>query len=209
MQMKKMIIKPWHCLWLFVICCSLTISVNAGQRVIELTESSLPPQGQWTSAQLAVSGFRLGMTRPEVLSTAQHQELRVKDDRDLRKVTCEDDWCALFSRQGLYKGVNLHFDQQGNLDRIRISVNTAGDADVLKGVVARSLRGGLGELFQHYSPALRLRLFGREDEQKVRTEPHYTYRDYAYRHLGIAIHEEWWDKDDQPVDLDLDLVWPK
>lgn len=209
MQMKKVILKPWHWLWLFVICCSLTISVNAGQRVIELTESSLPPLGQWTSAQLAVFGFELGMTRAEVFSTAQRQELRFKDNSDLRKATCEDDWCDLVNRQGWYKGVDVHFDQHGKVDRIRISVNTAGDADVLKGVVARSLRGGLGELFQHYSSELRLRLFGREDEQKVRKNLRAIYRDYTYRHLGIELHERWWDKDDQPDDLDLDLVWPK
>jgi hypothetical protein len=192
---------------LFLIGFSISPCLADSLSYIELTRSSAPAPQQWNSNAIAVCGFRLGITKDEMFSIAKKHGLQTSDrsTQALAGVTnrCDSDVCTVEDEHRRYIGLDLHFDNNGKVDRLTISTSLDGTPDILNANISRQFRGELRKFFLDYSDELRLRLFGREDQTRERKDGPYRYVDYEYSREGIRLHAGFYRNDSKPFELSM------
>jgi hypothetical protein len=160
-------------------------------RHIELTKRDLFAIKNWTSLDISVLGFYLGMTRKEAQGNAIAQRLRIAIDVPPpapcpHKNQGED--CDIFNRQDHYIGLSIHFDTEDRISRIVVEREPpAADPSVRRADVARRFKGSSHALFFAYTDALRVKLLGPESNRVLPTDRRETAARFSYSRLGVTV----------------------
>ncbi|HKV05778.1 MAG TPA: hypothetical protein VJO53_11825 [Candidatus Acidoferrales bacterium] len=185
-------------------------------RTIELPQDDLFSYKGWTSSQVSVLGFRLGMTRAEAFSHANDQKLTFENVDAAHDTACSTaSLCDLYS-QGkpyrLYRGIEIHFSKDNRVEGIAIEVTPVGaDTVVRRNRLSRSFVGGTYQFFEHYSDSLRLRLLGPESTKHFDQEPgmEWSRTTYQYPRLGLIVDCDYYKESPGSLfDLTVTLVPP-
>jgi hypothetical protein len=158
-------------------------------RRIELTDSDLLARRNWSSLDVSILGFHLGMARREAEANARRQGDRVvENDWPYRPCTQEARACAIFDGDQVWIGLDLYFDGRGHVSELRVErVPPFADVSARRANVARRFKGMTRNLFFNYSNGLRTRLLGTEDSRVLPTEPGDKAVRFEYRRLGLAL----------------------
>jgi hypothetical protein len=199
-------------LLLYVVCePGARLHASAGDaKVIELTQVDLFSFVGWQRQSVALNGFVVGMTRTQATELALERDLRFVPTGKLEG-PCRQGPCDIYKVRGPWIGVALFFDATDKVDKIKVSVPVDAAPEVKRANVARQFKGLTCQLFNHYSDALRQKIFGpAEGKENPQMPPGSALVDeeYDYLHSGIIVHTTI-DKRDhppKPFDLEIDFV---
>jgi hypothetical protein len=153
-------------------------SAASGGGVLELTETDVLANHDWTSEAIRVLGFHLGMSRAGAVENAHKRNLNLNCLRN----------CDVCDQQNvLCNGISLRFGGDGNVDAIYVMRPLAeSPEDLRKFSVTGEFKGQTYSLFHRYSDALRLKLLGAEvgkvEDRETRTTTYY------YPRFGLTVY---------------------
>jgi len=177
------------------VICTLSVSVltaysqpdtqaSAGP-TIELTRTDLFAIPHWSSKDVCVLGFRLGMTRQEAVKHAEilRMKLMGEDERQCGATTR----CYVADQRGLTTGVDLVFGRKGQLSSLSITKIAEDSQPVSGGApwVHWRLKGSTYDLFSNYSDGLRQKVLGAEASKT--TEPITGTLTFRYPQRGAVL----------------------
>lgn len=199
-------VNAWAVSLLFTLVCVVAFLSSAPREAspdsttkLEITQIDLFGLRHWSSTQVTIYGFRLGMTIREASALARRKRFSLNEEAtqgpclELPKNPNFDvDWraCHVMTARALPTGVELHFrDRDSVVDRIEVYVLPAwgSPASWRRDALTKRLIGRTYRLMNHYSDELRLSFLGPEDSSEERRESSYLVRkSYLYRKLGLV-----------------------
>ncbi len=152
----------------------------------------------WRSDQVSILGFMLGMSRPDVLRSAQQNELHLDDDHG--QGCLKDSTCSVFSGHK-YCGIALLFDEGDALDKIRVELQRRNASrEERSSWLATKFQGTTLQFAESYSDNLRIRILGFPDAMSaggilpppLLTRPSaknssLPHREYQYSRKGVVL----------------------
>lgn len=176
-----------------VACSTFQMAVQETMAArIELTENDLFGSASWTSTQVSVLGFHLGMTWADALTKAREQKLQLKDTKepaDVRMCTGKG-LCEVFNSAGSTIGLTVTFGESQEVTELLVQKISPGvPAYDEKNQVSLRFRGETFKLFHQYSNERRLKLLGPEassSEDRLLTT-------FGYPGLGVYLECYPWD----------------
>jgi hypothetical protein len=181
-----------------LVFCALVSTMFRGQaqksaagtgRVLELTQVDALAKRNWTSENIRVLEFHLGMSKTEAIENARKRNLNLNCLKN----------CDVCDQQNvLCNGISLSFGSDGNVDAIYVMRPLAeAPEDLRKFSVTGQFKGQTYALFHTYSDALRLKLLGpgagRVEDHATRTTtyyyPRYGLRIYVNRSANPKVSE--------------------
>jgi hypothetical protein len=158
-----------------------------------MTESDLFSTHGWTSQQVRILGFRLGMTWPEVQEQARSRRLSVlvaPDPDGMTPTPCAGQGSCKVC-EGPYRCGGLDLDFGANHEVVEMSVTKVPDfaaKEVQRDALQRRFKGATRDFFEKYSKDLRLELLGPESSQESNSNGDLVYNyTYKYPELGMVI----------------------
>lgn len=163
------------------------------RKLLELTMTDVFALKSWNSSMLSVLGFRLGMKRSEVATTAAREGLRLSESKPPNERPCESNRCDVESRRGIYIGISLEFDSHASISQIDVEAIPSDAAPaVRRAAITKKFKGNTYEFFNHYSEALRSKLLGPGIlvRKEVDSPPKVPVMDvvYSYPEHGLRIY---------------------
>jgi len=150
------------------------------QGPLEMTREDVFAARNWTSDEITVLDFHLGMNRAEAIKNARKRELELFCVRFTSCDVCDN-------TDTLCDGINLHLGSHDQIDSINVfRPLTDAPEDLRKFSVIQQFKGQTYVLFHSYSNVLRLKLLGpessRQDDRFMRTTK------YFYPLRGIQLY---------------------
>ncbi len=170
-------------LFLFETCAGTRNQVNEvhkssktrGTR-LELTEVDVLARHDWSSEDVAVLGFHLGMKRAEAMENARERKLTLMATTHQDTSPCSVSHCDVCDEKVICNGIGLEFDSGESVDAINI-VRTEPDfsSEVRNASIVRHFKGRTYSFFHNYSNELRLKLLGSESKREENASVKYLY----------------------------------
>jgi len=127
--------------------------------LIQLTKADPFEVPGWTSAQLSVLGFHLGMTRQAAAAHAHSLGLALR--AEILPGDCPTQaWCDLCDTHDICNGVALQFSDEKVITLQIMEVPKDADPAVREKAVQWNLKGNMYSLLNRYSSQLRVKLLG-------------------------------------------------
>lgn len=151
--------------------------VSKQKHVLEMTRVDLFSEANWTSEEIKILGFHLGMSRADAEENARSHGLTLRclkycDVCDTKDVLC--------------KGMGFHFGADDSVESIYVFRPLQEASQKLrKFSVTQEFKGQTFRIFHSYSDDLRLRLFGRESRREE--EPVTRTTKYFYSKRGVEL----------------------
>jgi hypothetical protein len=193
---------------------SFLVASNKASSSLEITEVDLFSFRQWTSLDISVGGFKLGMTKEDVSRLAERKAYKILDTLG-RKQECEQERCDVYSQSSRPLGVSLVYGDDAKLREIEIDssqmYSESGEPDWAKDVIALKLHGDTDRLVNHFSQELCHKLLGNETRKEQDGNSRVSAASAIYENRGIAIHYaiDLRGKQRSFFDLELSLIPPK
>jgi len=153
-------------------------SVASNGRVLELTQVDALGKANWSSADIGILEFHLGMSRAEAMENARKRNLNLNCVKN----------CDICDQQNvLCNGITLRFGSDGNVDAIYVMRPLAeAPEDLRKFSVTGQFKGHTYSLFHAYSNSLRLKVLG---PAAGKVEDHATQTTtYYYPRYGLTLY---------------------
>lgn len=158
--------------------------------VIEITQRDLFALHGWNSADVSVLGAQLGMTRTQVLKVVSAKGLILKCFSNGRELPTGPG-CGVFFPPDTDTTVGFKFDTTDRISEIFIDQTVTYAREWNKHQISRKrLHGYTLQLVNHYTDALREKLFGSADLEERKDAGGGTEADYYYhyRKIGLTLH---------------------
>jgi hypothetical protein len=130
---------------------------------IELTERDLFASDNWTSTQVSVVGFHLGMSWSDALRTARAEklQLRAEGTPGLEQACAGQGRCDVFDAEGRPTSISMTFGEKQEINDLSVEkIYTGASPWAEKNQVCLRFKGRTFSLFNQYSKELRLKLLG-------------------------------------------------
>ena len=193
---------------------SFLVASDKPTHSLEITEVDLFSSRQWTSLDISVGGFTLGMTKEDVNRLAAQKAYKIFDTLG-RKQECEQNRCDVYSQGSRPLGVSLVYGEDAKLREIEIDsfqmYSESGEPDWAKDVMALKLHGDTDRLVNHFSEELCHKLLGNETRKEENGNSRVSTASATYENRGIVIHYaiDLRGKQRSFFDLELSLIQPK
>jgi hypothetical protein len=164
-----------------------TLAYKSTAAGIELTDSDLFSTRGWSSQQVRVMGFSLGMTWPEVQEhvRARHLDLIGEGVPGKEAACAGQGWCQVCEAQFQCGGLALDFGTSREIIEMSISKVPEDAAKKARhNAIQRRFKGTTRDFFEQYSKDLRLKVLGPESSHESVGALGIEYR---YRELGLVI----------------------
>lgn len=147
---------------------------------LEMTEVDVFAKSDWTSEDITILGFGVGMSRLDAKEKAQKQGLILD---------CVD-YCDVCNRsKTLCKGIGLYFDKDDHVRSVFVVRPIIEASPTLrKFSVTQQLKGKTYQFFHEYSNELRLKLFGSEARREDETSWGVTKFFYPMRGMDVDVN---------------------
>jgi hypothetical protein len=200
-------------LW-FLGIASFLVASDEPTNSLEISKVDLFSSRQWTSLDISVGGFKLGMTKEDVSRLAEQKGYKILDTLG-RNQECEQKRCDVYSRGSRPLGVSLVYGDDAKLREIEIDsiqmYSESGEPDWAKDVIALKLHGDTDQLVNHFSEELCHKLLGNETRKEQDGNSRVSTASAIYENRGIAIHYmiDLRGKQRTFFDIELSLIQPE
>ena len=145
-----------------VFLCAVAITpatAQANPRRIELTETDLFSVASWTSAQVDVKGFHLGMQWPDVSKTAKRQGLHLMEQGTPgieKACSGKKGLCYVLDARNVFISLSAIFGEHHEITDLSVErpYSVGVDRRVVSNEVVRQFKGSTLLLFSRYSSLL-------------------------------------------------------
>ena len=147
------------------------------KHVLEMTQDDVFSEANWTSEEIKILGFQLGMSRADAEENARSHGLTLRclkycDVCDTKNVLC--------------KGIGFFFAADDSIESIFVFRPLQEASEKLRNFsVTQEFKGQTFRIFHSYSNDLRLRLFGRESRKEEELVTQTTK--YFYSERGVEL----------------------
>lgn len=147
------------------------------KRNLEMTEVDVFGSSDWTSKNVRILGFRLGMTKADANENVHRLHLGLR---------CVDYCDVCNSENTLCNGIGLRFGSDQRVQKMFVVQPLTEAPERLKRFsVTQKFKGQTYAIFHAYSDALRIKLFGQESHREEDAATRTTT--YSYPKLGVDL----------------------